>query len=189
MNRKHIIKYFQSTKDVLLFLAISIVILEGWKLLDLDAVLSPLFSQIFHWLIRFEFRVSAFILKPLLPATFDFTGFLITFPNRQSVYLYEGCSGLKQIIQFTLILLIYPGCWRRKGWFIPVASAFLILAAVIHFIFLCVILYHFPDRYNFMHDHISRWFFFVVFFILWVLFTRNQPFSVNKKLKSDVQSG
>ena len=173
-------------KDVLLFLLISAMVIEGWRQLGLDVILSPLIRQLFHGLMAVEFAISARILELFLPLQIDRETFLITFSNQQSVFLYEGCSGLKQVFQFTLILMIYPGSWKKKAWFIPLSSLLLIIAAIVHFIFLCLILYKFPFNYEFMHDHISRWFFFLIFFLLWVLFSRNSTFSGNTRSKSQI---
>jgi exosortase/archaeosortase family protein len=183
-----ILRALYPVKDILLFLLISFLIIEGWRLLDLDLIFSPLFSDLFRWLMSFEFSISVLLLKPLLPFSYDTSTFLITLPDSRSIYLYEGCSGLKQVLQFSLIMLLYPGPVVRKTWFIPFSALLLILAAIVHFVFLCYILYASPANYDFMHDHISRWFFFGVFFLLWMWFNRKEKPSGMEPSESDVKS-
>jgi exosortase/archaeosortase family protein len=168
---------------------IAAVIIQGWKMLDLDLFFSPIFSKLFYWLMAFEFSISSFILDLFLPVAVNKASFLITFPDNSSVYLYEGCSGLKQVIQFSLIMLIYPGSVRRKLWFIPFSILALILAAIIHFIFLCMILYKAHDQYEFMHEYLSRWFFFGVFFLLWVLFIHMKNTVKTPSSEPDIHPG
>lgn len=164
--------HLRPLKEVLVFLVISAIVIQGWKFLELDPFFSPVFSKLFHWLMVIEFAISSAVLDLFMPVTLNKSIFLITFPDNSSIYLYEGCSGLKQVIQFSLIILIYPGSFRRKLWYIPLSALILIQAAIIHFMFLCITWYRMPAQYDFVHEHLSRWFFFGVFFLLWVVFIR-----------------
>ncbi len=56
--------------------------------------------------------------------TFDRT---FVFTNECSVRIVPSCSGIKQMLQISLLLIIYPGPWKHKLWFIPMGMV------IIHF--------------------------------------------------------
>jgi exosortase/archaeosortase family protein len=183
-----LLDYLSPVKEIALFLVISAIIIQGWKIMNLDILLSSTFTRLFHWLMEIEFTISSFLVGLIFPVTLNKAQFLINLPNNNSIFLFEGCSGLKQVIQFTLLILCYPGRIQRKLWYIPFSTMVLLIAAMIHFIFLCVVLYKLPEQYEFMHDNLSRWFFFGIFFLLWVLFIRVKKTENVNSLKSEIHS-
>lgn len=88
--------------------------------------------------------------------------------NQGYIAINHGCSGLKQILQFALLMAIFPGPWKHKLWYIPLGILIVHLTNLFRIIGLAVVLVTVPDYWDFSHDYIFRPFFYVVIFSLWV---------------------
>ena len=84
--------------------------------------------------------------------------------------VYPGCSGLKQFLQFSILMMIYPGPWKKKLWFIPLGLFFIYLTNILRIVGLSFIIAEWSNQnyYDLSHDYIFRPFFYVVIFGLWV---------------------
>lgn len=84
--------------------------------------------------------------------------------------VHPGCSGLKQFLQFTILIMLYPGPWKKKLWFIPLGLFLIYITNVIRIVGLSLIIVEWSNQeyYDFSHDYIFRPFFYVVIFGLWV---------------------
>jgi len=72
------------------------------------------------------------------------------------------------MIQFALLMAIFPGPWRHKLWYIPLGIFIVHLTNLFRIIGLAVVLVTVPDYWDFSHDNIFRPLFYVVIFGLWV---------------------
>lgn len=90
------------------------------------------------------------------------------FSNGGYIAVNEGCSGLKHSYQVLVLFLLFPGPWKHKLWFIPMALVIMFLTNIFRIVSLSVILLWKPEYWDFSHDWILRPFFYVVLFILWV---------------------
>ena len=79
------------------------------------------------------------------------------------------CSGLKQMVQFTLLMLIYPGPWKHKSWYIIFGITVIHLVNVMRIIVLSFMMKHDSAYINFTHNYVVSIMFFIVFFSLWVI--------------------
>jgi len=98
-------------------------------------------------------------------STFEKT---FTFLNRCSVTIVSSCNGVKQILQFALLILVYPGPWKHKAWFIPMGIVIIHFTNVFRLAFLCGVMANWPQHWFFAHDYPARIIFYVVIFFLWV---------------------
>jgi len=85
-----------------------------------------------------------------------------------SVYITTGCSGFKPFMQWIVLMLLFPGPWKHKLWFIPLGLLVTHLVNVFRIDSLVLVLDYFPQHWHFTHDYILRPFFYVVMFGLWV---------------------
>jgi len=99
--------------------------------------------------------------------TYDTTLYFL--PNKGSIMVNGSCSGLKQFYQWIFLMLLFPGPWKKKLWFIPLGLLVIHLNNILRIIILSVILVHWPQQWHFSHDWILRPFFYVVIFGMWVL--------------------
>jgi len=141
-----------------------------------------------YWEIEFDYRIFGFQL--LTPAIFDwFTNALFNhskwlmshflhfttstrtfnFENNSSVKIVFSCSGIQQMLQFALLILLYPGPWKHKTWYIPMGAILIHLTNVIRISGLCIVMANWPNHWKFAHDYPFRIIFYVVIFFLWVI--------------------
>ncbi|MBE0637339.1 MAG: archaeosortase/exosortase family protein [Bacteroidales bacterium] len=90
------------------------------------------------------------------------------FANEGYIAVNRSCSGFKQILQFVLLMLLFPGSWKRKLWFIPLGVIAVYFTNLFRIIGLSVVIVVLPEYWDFSHDYLFRPFFYVVIFMLWV---------------------
>lgn len=166
--------------DVFLFAAITIVFHVLWRLgrdwfeaSSLYLSLSDFTTHIVYlsaaWmnervigleLLRLDAVCSFRFLDGGLPPEGRVTGTLI---------VDHTCSGLKQFYQAFFLFLLYPGPWRHKLWYIPLAIVVMHLLNVFRVVALSLVMVHAYQHWDFMHDWVLRPFFYVVLFALWVV--------------------
>lgn len=89
--------------------------------------------------------------------------------NNGTLTINSGCSGLKQFAQFALLMMLYPGPWKHKLWYIPVGIAIVHLTNLFRITGLSIVLVEWPWHWDFSHDYLFRPFFYVVIFLMWVI--------------------
>jgi exosortase/archaeosortase family protein len=92
----------------------------------------------------------------------------IYFKNDGFIAINQGCSGLKPMLQFLLLMLIFPGPWKHKAWFIPMGLVIVHCTNLFRISGLAVVTVTVPEYWHFAHDNLFRPFFYVVIFLLWV---------------------
>jgi exosortase/archaeosortase family protein len=90
------------------------------------------------------------------------------FEKNGFICIDAGCSGLKPILQFILLMLIFPGPWKHKAWFIPMGIVIVHLTNLFRITGLAFVTVTIPQYWEFSHDYLFRPFFYVVIFLLWV---------------------
>ena len=80
-----------------------------------------------------------------------------------------GCSGLKQFLQWIVLMGFFPGPWKHKAWFIPLGLLVVHVVNIFRISSLSVLLLYYPNQWDFTHDYILRPFFYVVMFAMWVI--------------------
>ncbi len=135
---------------------------------------APVFSKwqsyqmISGWLVdRVFFESKWFIQTFLYDVTVD--GRTMWFPNEGYITISGGCSGLKLFYQYAVLLLLFPGPWKHKLWFIPLGVLIMHATNLFRIVSLSVILMNWPQYWDFSHDWILRPFFYVVIFGLWMI--------------------
>jgi exosortase/archaeosortase family protein len=127
---------------------------------------------LYEWLSDLLYVNSKWVLEYLstLPFTFDDAKreFYI---NDGYVGVSHGCSGLKPLLQWIVLMTFFPGTWKKKLWFIPVGLVVVHMVNIFRITSLVAILYFgaTQQQWDFAHDWILRPFFYVVMFAMWVL--------------------
>ncbi len=89
-------------------------------------------------------------------------------PGRGYVSVHLACSGFKQMLQWAVLMIFFPGPWKHKLWFIPLGLVITHMVNIFRISGLSVVLIYTPQNWHFIHDNIYRPFFYVVMFLLWV---------------------
>jgi exosortase/archaeosortase family protein len=93
---------------------------------------------------------------------------IIYVPTNSYVKVNHGCSGLKQFLQWIVLMTFFPGPWKKKLWFIPLGLIIIHLVNIFRISGLSVVVIYWPQHWHFIHDYVYRPFFYVVMFGLWV---------------------
>jgi exosortase/archaeosortase family protein len=116
------------------------------------------------------FENSIWVLKQL-----TFYEFYVKSEARQ-IWMVDGCveishycSALKQILQWIFLMILFPGPWKHKLWFIPIGVIALHIINIFRIVFLFILLFHFPEYWDLAHDYVPRPFFYGLIFGMWVI--------------------
>lgn len=184
--------------DVAIFMAILLVFHFFWKYFIGDILRVAFIYDSAVYLAHEVFIRAQWVLDVL---GVNYTGFnrmlIVDGIKNNVIYLPEvngyvsvnlSCSGLKQFYQFLVLMLLYPGPWRHKLWFIPAGLFVIHVVNIMRIVFMVFVTIHNSQNWDFWHDNIVRPFFYVVMFLLWVLW--NEKFHLrNKKKKKEALSG
>lgn len=93
----------------------------------------------------------------------------IFFPDHGYVSVEKSCSGLKQMYEWLALMILFPGPWKHKLWYIPAGVIIIHLENILRIIILSVVVIHWPAHWNFIHMWVMRPFYYVVIFLLWLV--------------------
>lgn len=107
-------------------------------------------------------------------------GLVDTAPERlpENVLLFESghrlrivwsCTGLKQSVILLVILLVYPGPWKHKAWYIPSGLLLVWLFNLVRISVISAAYGRNPETFELLHEHLFKYLFYTLIFILWVI--------------------
>ncbi len=133
------------------------------------------------WLSAVVFDQSIWFIRYILqiPITTIEETNTMYFANKGYMAINQSCSGLKQIMQFVLLIALIRGPWKRKWWFILLGILIVHLTNLFRVTGLSVVITTLPEYWDFSHDNIFRPIFYIVIFSLWVWWV--ERISVGKK--------
>lgn len=154
-----------------LFRAFSSQIMSIWPI---PAISGFTVDLLYHNSLWFNMKVLGMTIT-----TVDTT---MLFPECGYIHINHSCSAVKQFMQWLVLMILYPGPWRHKLWYIPVGIFILHLTNIFRIVGLSVVLLNWPDFWDWSHDWVFRPFFYVVIFGMWVLWVeRYSNRSLNKR--------
>lgn len=159
-------------KDVAIFILITLVVHLLWRFWATGYNYQPIQHFMYGLMGSMAAEVyaqSAWIIDGILNVARDDENMYIYFANKSMIYVNSGCSGLKQIFQFFLLMLFFPGPWKKKLWFIPLGIIAVHITNVLRVVGLAFVMNYRPQYWDFSHDYVFRPLFYVVIFILWVV--------------------
>lgn len=131
------------------------------------AGLEPLFAYLQQML----FVHSAWVVEHLLGIDITREGTTMLFATGGSLLVNESCSAVKWFAHFVVLMLLFPGPWKHKLWFIPAGLLITHLVNIIRIAGLAIVYVHRYQSFDFYHDYIFRPFFYLVLFMMWVVWT------------------
>jgi exosortase/archaeosortase family protein len=158
-------------RNVLLFMIITISIHLLWRFWAHTfnyAPVSLFMYQAMDAMASWVFRQSIWIINHILciQNTVE-QGQIIWLRNGCGIQITASCSGLKPILQFVLLFLIFPGSWKKKAWFIPLGVIIVHITNLVRVCGMAVAGALVPNHLQFIHDNILKAMFYVVIFGLW----------------------
>lgn len=161
----------QSVVDVFLFAVIIYFFHWLWWSGGLKHFLKEFvfFSEAEEFLAHQVFLPSAWIVGHILQYPIKTLHNTLLFPHNGYVAIEGSCSGLKQFYQWTVLMILFPGSWIKKLWYIPLGLLVIHLNNVLRIVILSIVVVHWPQHWDFIHMWILRPFFYVVIFALWAI--------------------
>ena len=161
-----------------LFRAYSSLIMSTWPVPAISAFTVDLLYKNSLW-----FNIN--ILNMNI-TTVDTTMF---FPDCGYIHINHSCSAVKQFMQWVILMVLYPGPWRHKLWYIPAGIIILHLTNIFRIVGLSVVLLQWPAYWDWSHDWFFRPFFYVVIFAMWVLWVEKFSTKSLGKSSDNVNTG
>jgi exosortase/archaeosortase family protein len=170
---KNIKKYqLYVLKDVMIFIIITLLIHYMYRFWANTLDYRPITVQMMQaheMMAQYVYDQSAWIIVKVLniPVVQGENRYFY-FENSGFIAITHGCSGLKPMLQYLLLMLIFPGPWKHKAWFIPMGVVIVHLTNLFRISGLAVVTITIPSYWDLAHDYFFRPFFYVVIFLLWV---------------------
>lgn len=162
----------KSLKGVAIFSLITIVIHILWRLWAYQLHYAPIagfMSDAGQFMADIVFQQGSWIVRHVIGMDIRIEGNTMYFANNGYLLINSGCSGIKPIMQFIILMILYPGPWKKKLWFIPVGIVIVHITNLIRVTGLSIGIMEWPTYWKFSHDYIFRPFFYVVIFSMWLL--------------------
>lgn len=163
-------KKLEPMVDVAMFILITLVIHFSYRFWAAHQYfpIQGVMSSMHEFLSDALFKQSSWIIQHVLGMDITTVKRTMYWQNQGYIAISHGCSGLKQIIQFVLLMMFFPGPWKRKLWYLPLGALIVHFTNIFRIVGLAVVLVSVPDYWKFSHDYLFRPFFYVVIFSLWV---------------------
>ncbi len=162
-------------RDIAAFTVITLAIHFGWRFWENKLGLFPVHSfmaGLMDGLARSVMEQTIWLWNNLAGYGVIADGKLAIFPSGYDIRIGRSCSGMKQIWQFILLMVIFRGPWKHKMWFIPI-GAILVHATNLLRIFLTGVLsMNHPEWMKFAHDNVLRWLFYLIICALWLYWSK-----------------
>ena len=126
-----------------------------------------------QWMTGVVFSQSLWVDRHILGLIVFATGKTMIFSNNSWITINESCAGDKQIMQFVLLLLLYPGRLIHKAWYIPFGVLVVHLTNILRIVLLSLVSVHRPEWWHLAHNSVLRGMFYVVILILWIVWVEN----------------
>lgn len=184
----------RSTVDVGLFIVLILsfhYLYLGWQALDYWPVKGAI-ERLSIWSVNLLFDQCTTLLNDIL--RIDITTIessrLIAALDRNGdftkVVIAPECASLKQWMHWLFLMLLFPGPWRHKAWYIP---AGLVIVEWTNVVRVCGILimqmvWPGPNTFHIAHDYVFKVFFYFIIFLMWVLWEEKFHIKAIKKQKS-----
>jgi exosortase/archaeosortase family protein len=127
---------------------------------------------------------SAWIMEHIMHYPIELLNNSIYTENKHYVTVLGSCSGLKQFYQWAVLMILFPGPWKKKLWYIPFGLLVIHLFNLIRIITLVIIIEYWPEKWDFIHMTILRPVFYLVIFLLWVYWEEKYRYPKKRKKKS-----
>ena len=152
-------------RDVAIFVIITLSIHFGYRYWAKETRYWPIKTQMsmsHEAMAQLVFDQSLWIIDKVLniPVRVE-DNRVFRFENNGYIGINHGCSGLKPMLQYLLLMLIFPGPWKHKAWFIPMGLVLVHFTNLFRISGLAVVTITIPQYWDFSHDYLFRPFFYV----------------------------
>lgn len=167
---------FKPYQGVFLFVLILLLSNYFWKFTvkgdESDEIVTFLGNDISN-----PFNVMATHVADISALLLDLSGYEVTVDehniirhdNDLGIRIVWACTGFKQAFIFMMIMMLYPGPWLKKIWFIPAGLLVVYLYNIFRIVFILAVIKYNPIRFDLLHELIFKYIFYGIIFLMWVL--------------------
>jgi exosortase/archaeosortase family protein len=80
-----------------------------------------------------------------------------------------GCTSLKQWVHWIVLMVLFPGPWKHKFWYIPLGVIVIHFVNLIRITGLVLVSIPWSDHIDFFHDYVFKTFFYLMIFLMWLI--------------------
>ena len=185
-----------STVDVALFIILIMsfnFLFLGWQALEYWPIKGTI-DKLSLWAVNLVFDQSCWVLQHVfgLDITTITDMRLIATPNNDGgwarVIIAPECASLKQWCHWLFLMLLFPGPWKHKAWFIPAGLVVVEWTNVVRICGILMMQIPWPNSFHLAHDYIFKFFFYFIIFLMWVLWVEKFKNPQNKKQQVEPQA-
>lgn len=160
---KYLPSIFKPFKDIVWFIVLFVCFDLVWKLFvssgENEESLLVFGKDITSWtygLCLFTAKIIHWIVHSLLGYSDFVREGIILYFNREDHILINivwSCTGIKQLLMFSFIIICYYGPKKKKLWFIPLSMVILTLVNIIRLVVVCLIVKDpFPEWFIYVNE-------------------------------------
>ena len=178
----------RSTVNVGLFILLIIsfhFLYLGWQALDYWPI-GGLISSLMIWSVDLAYSQTCWVLEHILCIDITTCDAIrsITTPDNEGgwarVVIAPECASLKQWLHWLFLMILFPGPWKHKAWYIPAGLVIIEWTNVVRICGVLMMQVWWPNihihlfgndinSFHLAHDYIFKFFFYLVIFLMWVL--------------------
>lgn len=163
---------YKRVRNVFWFMVITLAIHYSYRFWAIHLYYWPVREWMIAWqqqMAAWVFHQSLWVDRHLLGLSTQVSGHTMFFFNGSGIRINQSCAGDKQILQFMLLMIVFPGLWIRKLWYIPMGMVVIYLTNIFRIVLLSLLAIWLPDWMKCLHDSALRGMFYVVIFLLWMI--------------------
>lgn len=184
----------RSTVDVGLFIILIIgfhFLYLGWQALDFWPIKGAI-DKLSLWAVDLLFKQSCWVLDRVFGidlTTISSTRLIAALDKGGGfarVTIAPECASLKQWLHWLFLMLIFPGPWKHKAWYIPAGLVIIEWTNVVRIcgIVLMQIQWPGPNTFHIAHDYVFKVFFYFIIFLMWMLWVEKFKNKSTKQINS-----
>lgn len=178
----------RSTVNVGLFIILIIsfhYLYLGWQTLDYWPV-GKLVYKLMLWSVDLVYSQSCWVLDHIFRidlTTFSGTRLITAIDSKGGlarVVIAPECASLKQWMHWLFLMILFPGPWKHKLWYIPAGLVIIEWTNVVRICGILLMQIAWPDihihlfgndinTFHLAHDYIFKLFFYLIIFLMWML--------------------
>jgi len=139
-----------------------------WQMVDI--------SGLFNIVTQHVSDLVYLILHGILGMDIKLQDLVFRFDTGENIRIVWGCSGMKQMFIFLIIMMLSYGSWKNKLWFIPLGILICHVVNILRISVLCLIAYSYPKHLELYHTYIFKYAFYGIIFLIWLVW--NEKFSL-----------
>lgn len=167
----------RSTVNVGLFILLIIsfhFIYLGWQAIGYWPI-GKTIEKLMVWSVNLVYSQSCWLLEHVFRIDITTISHMrsIATPNKDGgwahVIIAPECACLKQWMHWLFLMILFPGPWKHKLWYIPAGLVIIEWTNAIRICGILMMQIPLPNSFHLAHDYVFKVFFYLVIFLMWVL--------------------